>query len=355
MQFESEGQQSEEPLLVVEQLQVWFGGRFASWPRSKQPVHAVDGVSLGLNKGRTMGLVGESGSGKSTLARAVARLLNPTAGKIMFKGIDIAALSQKDLRAVRRHLQIIFQDPYASLNPRRRVGDIIRAPLNVHKRGTTAERDSAVEELLGLVGLPMRAADRLPSEFSGGQMQRINIARALALRPEIIICDEPTSALDVSIQAQILNLLVDLRERYDLSYLFISHDLSVVRFMADHIAVMYAGQIVEMGSADTVFSAPRHPYTIALLSAMPSALLGDVSSQRVVLEGEPVDPSNMPTGCRFHPRCPIATSRCTYETQELQPVTSEHVVACWRWDTAPNLLRSTPTSPMDSDSVDIDG
>jgi len=291
-------------------------------------VHAVDDVSLVIERGKTLGLVGETGSGKSTLARCVAGLIPVTSGKVFLNGTDITRLSRSAMRPLRREVQMIFQDPYSSLNPRRRVGAIIGDPFAIHKTATGAERKRMVQELMERVGLNPEHFNRFPAEFSGGQRQRIGVARALALRPKLIICDEPVSALDVSIQAQVLNLLSDLQTEYGLSYLFIAHDLEVVRHVSDKVAVMYLGRIGEAAPADALYGQPRHPYTVALLSAAPAADPDAAAArQRIILTGDVPSPIDPPAGCRFHPRCPKAEDICrrvepplvTHEDSDLDP------------------------------------
>ena len=281
-------------------------------------VRAVNRVSLTLQRGEVLGIVGESGCGKSTLGRALLRLIEPSGGQVFFEGEELTGLDRAALKRRRRDLQIVFQDPFGSLNPRHRVGAIIREPLDVHRVGTSRERAERVRELLGIVGLPEDAAERYPHEFSGGQRQRIAIARALALEPKLIVADEPVSALDVSIQSQIINLIAELRARLGLSILFISHDLSVIRHVSDRIAVMYLGSIVETGPAGAVMDKPTHPYTQALLSAIPRP---DATGrrQRIVLKGELPDPAHPPSGCAFHTRCPFAMPVCTQDPPALVP------------------------------------
>jgi oligopeptide/dipeptide ABC transporter ATP-binding protein len=300
--------------------------------RSHEAVHAVDDVSLDVREGETLGLVGETGCGKSTLARCMSRLHDIDSGTVTFAGEDITAYSRARMRRVRREVQMVFQDPYGSLNPRRRVGSIIGDPFDIHGEGTSAERKRKVQELMELVGLNPEHYNRFPSEFSGGQRQRIGVARALALRPRLIICDEPVSALDVSIQAQVINLLLDLQDEFGLTYVFISHDLSVVRHVSDRIAVMYLGRVVEVAASAELFRRPRHPYTRALLSALPVAD-PDVSDsrERIVLVGDLPTPTNPPPGCRFHTRCPKAREDCVADTPPLGPVLDDgpdHVTAC---------------------------
>lgn len=272
-------------------------------------IHAVNGVSFTQARGETVGIVGESGCGKSTLGRLILQLIRPTSGDVRFLGRQLTLLPERELRGMRRHMQMIFQDPFASLDPRMRVGTLVEEPLLIHGLGTRPEREKEVARLLETVGLPAEAARRYPHEFSGGQRQRVCIARALALHPELIVADEPVSALDVSIQSQILNLLMDLKRSRGLSYLFISHNLAVVKYVSDTVAVMYLGRIVEMGPAETLYADPRHPYTRALISAIPEPEPERVSSL-VSLQGELPSPEHPPQGCRFHPRCPMATEKC---------------------------------------------
>lgn len=310
------------PVLSVRDLRTTFQTR-------RGAVHAVDRVSFDLFSGETLGLVGESGCGKSTLGRSILRLVDPSAGSIVLDGVDITALDDRQLRPLRSKMQIIFQDPYASLNPRKRVGRIIEEPLIVNARGkTSGERTKRVAWLMERVGLRPEAASRYPHEFSGGQRQRIGIARALALNPRLIVCDEPVSALDVSIRAQVINLLVDIQQEMGLAYLFISHDLSVVEHLSDRVAVMYLGQIVELGLRKEVWSAPRHPYTQALIAAAPIPNVRRTRArQKVVVQGDIPSPLNPPPGCRFSSRCPIAEQRCRSEAPVLRSV-GGHLVAC---------------------------
>ncbi len=299
-------------------------------------LHALDRVSLAVTQGETLGLVGESGCGKSTLGRAFLRLHDLDSGKIRFEGRDITRLGERELRPIRARMQMVFQDPYSSLNPRRRVGDLVAEPLRVHGHGHGDGRaiEAAVTQLLERVGLRAEHADRFPHEFSGGQRQRVGIARALALRPRLLVADEPVSALDVSVQAQIVNLFADLQEELGLTYVFIAHDLSVVRQMATRVAVMYLGGIVELGPTDTVLHQPAHPYTAALISAIPHlpanavARRGVDASSRVVLRGDPPSPVSPPPGCRFHTRCPIAKKRCVSEPPILRENDGARAVAC---------------------------
>jgi len=295
-------------------------------------VKAVDGVSLTLRQGQTLGLVGETGCGKSTLARCIAGLLPITSGKVTFEGKDITNLSRRAMQPFRREIQMIFQDPYGSLNPRLRVGSIIGEPFIIHKTATGSERKRAVQDLMQRVGLNPEHYNRFPAEFSGGQRQRIGVARALALRPKLIICDEPVSALDVSIQAQILNLLADLQDDFGLTYLFIAHDLEVVRHVSNEVMVMYLGRAAEFGPKDDVYDRSHHPYTRALLSAAPAADPDSAAARhRIILTGEVPSPVNPPSGCRFHPRCPRAQDICGQETPPLEAKAGDphdHLTAC---------------------------
>lgn len=315
------------PLLIVDHLVKHFPVRKGVFSRIVGAVQAVDGVSLSIRRGETVSLVGESGCGKTTVGRCILRLIPPTSGAVTFNGQDVGAWRGKALRAGRRHMQIIFQDPYGSLNPRMTVYGMLAEVLAAHRIVPRAQRRDRVYELLDLVGLPPESADRYPHEFSGGQRQRIGIARALAADPDLIIADEAVSALDVSIRAQILNLLEDLQTRLGLTYLFISHDLSVVRHVSDHVAVMYLGRIVEHAPVDALFDGPVHPYTKALLAAAPTPD-PDRRRIRIVLPGDVPSPINPPSGCRFHPRCPDATPACARTEQRLTEIRPGHHVAC---------------------------
>ncbi len=301
--------------------------------RDMGAVRAVDGVSFRLMHGETLALVGESGCGKSTTARLALRLIEPTAGSVHFEGVDITDLRGEPMRRLRRRMQIVFQDPFASLNPRMQIGDILEEPLILHNLGDAAQRRARVAELLHLVGLAPYHANRYPHEFSGGQRQRVGIARALAVQPSLIVCDEPVSALDVSIQAQVVNLLKDLQAGLGLSYLFIAHDLAVVKHMADRVAVMYLGRIVEIGPKDALFAAPRHPYTRLLLGAIPRP--DPHRRMLAVPSGDLPSPMNQPTGCHFHPRCNFATPLCRSTAPELRADAQGHAVACHHSETLP--------------------
>ena len=323
-----------EPLLCVNHLSVQFPIGRTLFGSPTGVVRAVDDVSLYVNQGETLGLVGESGCGKTTTGRSILRLLPEgsvrISGEVRFKGVDIYHMSQRQLRPLRRHIQIIFQDPAGSLNPRMNIGDMIAEPMVVHGLADKRQAPNVAGELLERVGLPAAAAGRYPHEFSGGQRQRIGIARALALKPDLIVCDEPVSALDVSIQAQILNLLEDLQAELGLAYLFIAHNLAVVEHFSDRIAVMYLGRIVETAPSRELCRNPRHPYTQALLSAVPKPEPRKVD-RRIVLAGEVPSPAKPPNGCAFHPRCPLATERCKQQMPPLEPKqgSAGHLAACW--------------------------
>ena len=318
-------------MLAVEGLQKYFPiTRGIVFQKEVATVKAVDDVSFTVRKGETLGVVGESGCGKSTLARCVMRLLEPTGGSIVFEGRDITRLSRSEMRPVRREMMMVFQDPYASLNPRKRVGFTVAEPLEVNSLGTAAERKRRVQQLLEVVGLNPEHYNRFPHEFSGGQRQRIGIARALAVNPKLIVCDEPVSALDVSVQAQILNLLKDLQQEFGLTYIFIAHDLNVVRHISDRVMVMYLGKVVELGAGKELYEHPRHPYSGALLSAVPIPN-PELGRQRrpIVLEGDVPSPVNPPSACRFHPRCPrFQEGHCDVEEPLLAPFSDTHVAAC---------------------------
>jgi peptide/nickel transport system ATP-binding protein len=329
---------SGDPLVAVEGLTKFFPiSKGIIFQKEVGRVHAVDDVTFSIYPGETVGLVGESGCGKSTTARVLLKLIEPTSGSIWFDGRDITKLRRREIRPVRREMQMIFQDPYASLNPRQTVGQIVGAPFRIHK--TEGDTKRKVQDLMDRVGLNPEHYNRYPHEFSGGQRQRIGVARALALRPKLIVCDEPVSALDVSIQAQILNLLEDLQDEFKLTYLFISHDLGVVRHISDRIAVMYLGHIVEIAEADELYENPKHPYTAALLSAVPKGHSEAHLTKRVVLEGDVPSPVNPPSGCPFHPRCPKARQvsgskeevpeNCRTELPPFGEVVPNHRAACW--------------------------
>jgi oligopeptide transport system ATP-binding protein len=319
-----------EPLVSVSDLKVWFPVASGVLQRTTGHVHAVDGVDLEVRAGETVGLVGESGCGKSTLGRAVIRLLEPTEGTIKFKGEDISHIRGEKLRSLRREMAMIFQDPYASLDPRQTVGDIIGEPIDIHGLAKGKERQNRIRELLRVVGMNPRYADRYPHEFSGGQRQRIGIARALAVEPTFIVCDEPISALDVSIQAQIINLLENLQAKFNLTYLFIAHDLSVVKHISNRIAVMYLGKIMEIAPAGLLYRRPRHPYTGSLMSAIPipdPAI--ELHRERFILQGDVPSPVNPPSGCRFRTRCPRAREHCAEEVPQLEGFGGEQSAACF--------------------------
>lgn len=326
-----------EILVEVKQLKKYFPIRRGVFQTHVGDVQAVDGVSFEIYKGETLGLVGESGCGKSTTGRAILQLLKPTSGEVIFDGVDLVKMSGRDLQHSRRNLQIIFQDPYASLNPRMSVAQSVIEPLQIHGIGTAESRNERVKELLELVGLNPDFGSRYPHEFSGGQRQRIGIARALSTNPEFIVADEPISALDVSIQAQVVNLMHDLKEELGLTYLFIAHDLSMVRYISDRVAVMYLGRIVEIGDVDTVYDKSLHPYTRALISAIPIPDPDrEMLRQQIILEGDVPNPANPPSGCRFHTRCPLAIDICKHDDPQPRdfaaPTETPHWVACHRAD-----------------------
>ena len=321
---------SHEALLRVENLVKHFPVMQGTlFRRQVGAVHAVDGVSFDIYPGETVGLVGESGCGESTTGRTILQLYRATSGKVIFDGLDLTRMQGEDLRKMRRKMQMIFQDPYASLNPRMTVRDIVSEPLLVHGLANRQQSDERVQELLGLVGLNPAYANRYPHEFSGGQRQRIGVARALSLQPSLIVCDEPISALDVSIQAQVVNLLEDLQKKFNLTYLFIAHDLSMVRHISTRVAVMYLGVIVEFAARDELYENPLHPYTQALLSAVPIPdPLAEEKRKRQVLQGEIPSPINPPSGCRFRTRCPLAAEICAQARPEFREIKPGHFVAC---------------------------
>ena len=322
---------SDDKLITIKNITKHYSISGGSFGARKGIVKAVDGVTLAINRGETLGLVGESGCGKSTLGRVMIRLEKPTEGEVRFNGSDLISLTRKEMSPLRNKIQIIFQDPYSSLNPRHTVGRIIGEGLQIHKKGTGAEQVQEVKRLMKLVGLRLDSVTCYPHEFSGGQRQRIGIARALALRPELIVCDEPVSALDVSIQAQVINLLLDLQKEFNLTYLFISHDLSVVRYISDRVAVMYLGRLMELASKDELYANPLHPYTTALLGAVPMADT-KIREKRVELAGDVPSPISPPQGCHFHPRCSKAMPVCGEKTPEFIEHTKDHWIRCFLYE-----------------------
>jgi oligopeptide/dipeptide ABC transporter ATP-binding protein len=321
-----------KPLLEIRGLKKHFPIKTGFFNKTTGQVKAVDGVDLKVYPGETLGIVGESGCGKSTTGRSILRLLEPTAGEVWFDGKDLAKLEKEQMRQMRKDLQMIFQDPYASLNPRKTVKQILLEPLEVHGIGTSKERLKTVEEIIEIVGLSKQHLNRNPQDFSGGQRQRIGIARALVLKPKLIIADEPVSALDVSIQSQILNLLKDLKKEFNLTLIFISHDLSVVKHICDRVAVMYLGNVVEIADKKKLFNNPSHPYTKALLSALPVPN-PNVKRERIILEGDLPSPANPPSGCAFHPRCSYAMDICKTKQVNLSDIGEGQLVACHLFNT----------------------
>ncbi|NEN86612.1 ABC transporter ATP-binding protein [Paenibacillus elgii] len=316
-----------EPLVAIDRLTKRYPAAAAGFGKPKAWVNAVNGVSFEIRSGETLGLVGESGCGKSTTGQLLARLLEPTSGSIRFRGRELATLRGREIRDMRKHIQLIFQDPYASLNPRHTIGSILEEPLRVHRTGSSAERRQQARDMLETVGLDRSYAARYPHELSGGQRQRIGIARALMLRPSFVVADEPVSALDVSVQSQILNLLKELQRRFALTTLFVSHDLNVVQYMSDRVAVMYLGTLVELAPAETLFRSAVHPYTRALISAIPSVRDGE-RRERIVLRGEVPSPLHPPAGCPFHTRCPQAVAECALVPPEWKSVGPDHYARC---------------------------
>lgn len=324
----SKEQLSTEPLIQVNRLTKHFILQQSFFSRQKQTLKAVDDVSFTVYPGETLGIVGESGSGKTTLAHLLMGLLRPTSGKVVFNGVQLTSLSKQQLRQYRKHMQMIFQDPFSSLNPRLTVYDIINEPLITHKSLSKEALTKEIHKLLRMVGLNKAYVDRYPHELSGGERQRVGIARAIALRPQLIICDEPISALDVSIQSQILNLLKQLQQTLNLTYIFIGHDLPAVKYISDRIAVMYLGRIVEQTDKETLFKRPLHPYTAGLIASIPIRHPAQRQKREVLLEGDPPSPVNPPKGCHFHTRCPYATEKCLVDDPNLEEKAEEHFVAC---------------------------
>lgn len=316
-----------ESILHVKNLKKYFpiGGGFLE--KKVQLVKALDGVSFSVDEGETFGIVGESGCGKSTLGRVILHLIEPTEGNIIFQGQDISTLSKHELRSLRREMQIIFQDPYASLNSRHKVSYIIREPLIINKIGSSEEQEKKVYDLMDVVGLNTSHASKYPHEFSGGQRQRIGVARALSLNPKLVVCDEPVSALDVSIQSQVLNLLKELQTEFNLTYIFISHDLSVLRYISDNVAFMYLGKFMELAQKEELYQTPLHPYTRALLSAIPIPKV-NVKRDQIISEGDVPSPTNPPIGCRFNTRCPIVENICIEKEPEFREISPKHFIAC---------------------------
>ncbi|MCI0525294.1 MAG: dipeptide ABC transporter ATP-binding protein [Acidobacteria bacterium] len=325
---------TDQPLVEIKDLKKYFPAAH------KQIVRAVDGVSFAIRRGETLGLVGESGCGKTTIGRCLLRLIEPTSGEIRFGGRDLLKLRRGELRELRRRMQIIFQDPYSSLNPRMKVGSIVGEPLEIHGVNDRRERRERVAELLSVVGLDPDYANRYPHQFSGGQRQRIGIARALALNPDFIVADEPVSALDVSVQAQVVNLLQDLQEKFGLTYLFISHGLAVVKHISTRVGVMYLGKLVELAPAEEIYERPLHPYTQALLAAIPVPDPDVKKESKQKLGGDVPNPIAPPPGCRFHTRCPHATDRCRAEEPEFEEIAPGHFVACFLYDKAVEFVRT---------------
>lgn len=326
----------EQVLLQVNRLKKYFPIKGGLFGKQRGEVKAVDDISFTVKKGETLGLVGESGCGKSTTGRAILRLTEPTEGEVLFEGQDVTKLSREQMRRMRRDMQIVFQDPFASLNPRHSIGRILEEPLIVHNIGRAKERKERVRHLLEIVGLHPSYAGRYPHQFSGGQRQRIGIARALALNPKLIIADEPVSALDVSVQSQVLNLMQELQGEFQLTYLFIAHDLSVVKHISDRVGVMYLGRLVELSDKDNLYDNPKHPYTQALLSAVPN-LDPDIKKERILLKGDVPSPANAPQGCAFHTRCPEAMDICKSVRPVFKDDQDGHYVACHLYDTLPGI------------------